>query len=163
MKKLANTETFRINPMPVCTVSCRDKDGKNNALVVGFAGNASKDNPPMVMVGIVPSRYSYHIIKETGCFVVNFYGKSFQEQADYLGSHSGKDEDKFEVLGLNWKDGEVVNAPVLTDCPVSVECTVVDSIMPGSHELFVGRVEKIWCDENVLDEEGNINWEKVYE
>lgn len=44
--------------------------------------------------GIVPSRYSHHMVKETGCFVVNLVGKDLKQQFDYIGSHSGRDEDK---------------------------------------------------------------------
>ena len=83
-----------MQPVPQTIVSCRNKDGKNNALVVGFAANASLD-PAMVMVGIVPSRHSHHMVKESGCFVINLPGKDFKREYDYLGSHSGRDEDKF--------------------------------------------------------------------
>ena len=162
MKRFADAKGFTIRPYPVCVVSCRDKEGRNNALVVGCAGNASSDEPSMLIAGIIPTKYSYHMIKETGCFVMNFYGKKFQKESDYLGKVSGWDEDKFAKLGLKWKDGEVVNAPILTDCPVSIECTVVDSIKPGSHELFIGKVEKIWCDEEFLDAHGKVDWNKVY-
>lgn len=50
-----------MQPVPQTIVSCRDKDGKNNALVVGFAANVSLD-PAMVMIGIVPSRHSHHMV-----------------------------------------------------------------------------------------------------
>eukprot|EP00831_Metopus_contortus_P069265 TRINITY_DN6218_c0_g1_i2.p2 TRINITY_DN6218_c0_g1~~TRINITY_DN6218_c0_g1_i2.p2 ORF type:complete len:107 (-),score=20.76 TRINITY_DN6218_c0_g1_i2:142-462(-) len=49
-----------LQPAPKVLVSCRDANGKDNALAVGYCGNCSYD-PPMVMVGIVPSRYSYNI------------------------------------------------------------------------------------------------------
>ena len=115
----------------------------------------------MVMVGIVPSRYSHHMVKETGCFVINLPKKSFQKEYAYLGSVSGKNEDKFESLGLKWENGEYVNAPILTECPVSIECSVVDSIMPGTHELFIGKVEAVHVDEEYLDAQGNILWDKM--
>ncbi len=40
-------------------------------------------------------------------------------------------------------DGLKVNAPVLEDCPVNIECTVVGSIRTGSHEMFAGKIEHI--------------------
>ncbi len=160
MKKLAKNMISCLKPMPKTIVSCRDKDGRNNALVVGYTSNVSF-NPPMVMTGIVPSRFSHHMVKETGCFVVNIPGKNFQKEYDYLGSKSGKDGDKFEALNIKWADGDCVNAPVLTDCPVSIECTVVESLTPGSHELFIGKVEAVHVDEEYLDAEGNILWDKM--
>lgn len=160
MKKTAKNTALCLQPVPKTIVSCRDKDGRNNALVVGFTSNVSLD-PVMVMTGIVPSRFSHHMVKETGCFVINLPGKNFQKEYDYLGSHSGRSEDKFAALDLKWTDGDVVNAPILTDCPVSIECTIVSSIQPGTHELFIGRVEAVHVDEEYLDEHGNIMWDKI--
>lgn len=160
MKKLTDNKLLCVQPVPQTIVSCKDKDGKNNALVVGFVANVSLD-PAMVMVGVVPSRYSHHIIKESGCFVINFPKKSFQKEYAYLGSKSGRDSDKFEALHLNYKEGKYVNAPILTDCPVSIECSVVESTMPGTHELFIGKVETIHVDEEYLDVNGNILWNKM--
>ena len=141
-------------------MSCRDKDGKNNALVVGFTANVSLD-PVMVMIGVMPSRYSHHMIKEPGCFVINLPKKSFKKEYGYLGSVSGRDEAKFAAMNLEWENATYVNAPILTDCPVSIECSVVGSTMPGSHELFIGKVEAVHVDEEYLDTNGNILWNKM--
>ena len=151
---------FAPMPHPNTIVSCRGADGRNNALVVGFTANVSF-NPVMVMIGIVPSRFSYHIVKETGCFVINIPAKNFMKEYKYLGSVSGRDEDKFGKMNIRWEDGDVVNAPVLTDCPVSIECTVTQSVKPGSHELFIAKVEAVHVDEEYLDGEGNILWDKM--
>jgi len=161
MKK--NVENMRscLKPSPSAVVSCRDKDGKNNALVVGYASNVSFA-PPMVMVGIVPTRYSYHIVKETGVFVVNIPAKSFAKEFKIIGTHSGRDMDKFAELNLKFTDGDKVNAPVLSDCPVNIECRVVSTFNPGgSHELFIGKVEALHCSEEYLTAEGNIDWKKI--
>lgn len=160
MKKEAKNLALCMQPVPQTIVSCRDKERRNNALVVGFTANVSLD-PAMVMVGIVPTRYSHHMVKETGSFVINLPKKSFKKEYDYLGSRSGRDEDKFAALDLQWTDATYVNAPILTDCPVSIECSVVESTHPGSHELFIGKVEAVHVDEEYLDEKGNILWDKM--
>ncbi|MBQ7058589.1 MAG: flavin reductase family protein [Firmicutes bacterium] len=160
MKKLAKNMVLCMQPVPQTIVSCRDKEGRNNALVVGFTANASLD-PVMVMVGIVPSRFSHHMVKETGAFVINLPKKSFQKEYNYLGSRSGRNGDKFAALDLKWEDAEYVNAPILSDCPVSIECTVIESSQPGTHELFIGKVEAVHVDEEYLDEKGNILWNKM--
>jgi len=143
-------------PSANAVVSCRGEDGFDNALVVGYASNCSFD-PPMVMVGIVPSRYSYELVKQNACFVVHFVATDQKEAWDYLGSESGRDGDKLKHLGLTVEDGAVVNAPVITDFPVAVECTVVDSIVTGSHEMFVGRIEHIHADEEFIDAKGRLD------
>ena len=160
MKKLANNKMLCMQPIPKTLVSCRDKDGRNNALVVGFTANVSLE-PPMIMVGIVPSRFSHHMVKESGCFVINLPGKGYEKEYAYFGSKSGQDEDKFAAMNIRWKDAEKVNAPIMTECPVSIECSVVESTMPGTHELFIGKVEAVHVDEEYLDEKGSILWNKI--
>ena len=160
MKKLAKNTVLCMQPVPQTIVSCRDREGRNNALVVGFTANVSLD-PVMVMVGIVPTRFSHHMVKETGCFVINLPKKEFQKEYNYLGSRSGRDEDKFAALNLRWTDATYVDAPILTDCPVSIECSVIESSQPGTHELFIGKVEAVHVDEEYLDANGNIQWDKM--
>ena len=160
MKKMASNIALCLQPIPQTIVSCRDKEGRNNALVVGFTANVRLD-PVMVMTGIVPSRYSHHMVKESGCFVINFPKKNYQKEYAYLGSVSGRDEDKFAAMNIRWEDAKYVDAPILTDCPVSIECSVVDSMTPGTHELFIGKVEAVHVDEEYLDEKGNILWDKM--
>ena len=160
MKKEAVSKLLTLQPVPRTLVSCRDAQGKNNALVVGFAANVSL-NPPMIMIGVVPSRYSHHMIKETRCFVVNLPSKDQKAAYDYLGSHSGEHEDKLAKLNMKLEEGKAVNAPLLGDCPVSIECSVVESTKPGTHELFIGLVEAVHCDEQYLDAQGNIQWDRI--
>lgn len=158
-KKQANKKSC-LQPAPRVLVSCRGKNGEDNVLAVGYCGNCSYA-PPMVMVGIVPSRYSYDMIKESGCFVVNLVDKEYKETFDYLGSHSKRDEDKLAIMDVKLADGKVVNAPILTDCPVSIECTIVDSIVTGSHEMFVGKVEYVHADASLVNDEGDIDFSMI--
>ncbi|OED30162.1 flavin reductase family protein [Methanosphaera sp. WGK6] len=158
MKSEAEINKSRIEPKPNTIISCR-KDGKDNALAVGLAANASLE-PAMVIIGIVPSRYSYPMIKETGQFVVNIPAKNYADEFMYLGTVSGTDEDK--LANLNTCDADIIDAPILIDCPVNFECTVIDSITPenGTHELFIGKIEKVHCDKEYL-EDGLIQWDKI--
>src|SRR6056297_1702131 len=128
-----------IQPSPYLVVSCHNEEGEYNALAVAYACNCSFD-PPMVMVGIVPSRYSYNMVKETGEFVVNLAS---------------------EELELDYIEGEEISAPILNDFPVNIECKVIDSIKTGSHEMFVGKIEYIHCDEELVSEDGKIDFDKI--
>ena len=87
--------------------------------------------------------------------------KGYEKEYNYLGSKSGQDEDKFAAMNIQWTDAEYVNAPLLTDYPVSIECSVVESTQPGTHELFIGKVEAVHVQEEYLDEKGNILWDKM--
>lgn len=155
-KKAASARSI-IQPRPNLLVSCRGKNGKDNALVVAYAGNCSYD-PPMVMVGIVPTRHSYDLVKESGCFVVNLVSSAQKAMYDYLGSHSGRDGDKLATCGAATVNGTKVNAPILNACPVNIECTVVDSIRTGSHEMFIGKIECVHADEEIVKEDGTVDW-----
>lgn len=146
--------------IPKMVVSVRDNDGNDNALVVGYGGNCSYD-PPMIMVGIVPSRHSYHMIKENGCFVAHLVDASQKELYECCGTKSGKDGDKLKEYGIQIADGKKVNAGVIDKCPVAIECTVVDSIMTGSHEMFVGKIEYVHADKEVLSEDGMVDLTKL--
>lgn len=159
-KKIINLG-MGVVPIPNLLVSCRGKDGKNNALAVGFACNVSS-NPPMVMVGIVPEHYSYQLIKESGEFVINVPTKGFEKEYYYLGTKSGRDEDKFAALNLAWEEGTKVAAPLLSACPLSVECKVVKLVETGGdHDFFIGSIEAVHCDEAWLGEDGNLDFSKI--
>lgn len=160
MSKKEAVKKSCLQPMPKVLVSCRGLDKEDNVLAVGYCGNCSYD-PPMVMVGIVPSRYSYKMIKESGCFVVNLVDKEYKETFDYLGSHSKRDEDKIKVANVKLGNGIKVNAPIIDNCPVNIECTIVDSIMTGSHEMFIGKVEYVHANAKIVDDEGNINFSNI--
>ena len=157
MKKAAGFNSC-LQPMPKIIVSCRGKNGKDNALAVAYCCNCSFD-PPMIMVGIVPSRYSYGLIKESGCFVVNLVSRENSDMFHYMGSHSGRDENKMAAVSV--KEAVKINAPLLDACPVNIECSVVDSIKTGSHEMFVGKVEYVHAESGLVDETGNIDFGSV--
>jgi len=115
----------------------------------------------MIMVGIVPSLHSYGIVKETGVFVANLVPETMRDAYNYLGSHSGRDEDKLAKLGLRLGEGAKIKAPILLGCPVSIECSVVDSIRTGSHEMFIGKIEHVHADANLVDAKGKIDWSAI--
>jgi flavin reductase (DIM6/NTAB) family NADH-FMN oxidoreductase RutF len=156
-------EADKVNALvvkPNVVVSVRDKDGNDNALVVAYCSNCSYD-PPMIMVGIVPSRHSYHMIKENGSFVVHLLDKSQTKLYECCGTKSGRDSNKLEDYGVVMVDGVKVNAGVIQGCPVAIECSVVDSIMTGSHEMFVGKVEYVHAEKDSLNEKGRVDITKL--
>jgi flavin reductase (DIM6/NTAB) family NADH-FMN oxidoreductase RutF len=158
-KKPANFKTC-LQPIPKVLVSCRGKDGENNVLAVAYCCNCSYD-PPMLMVGIVPSRYSYKLIKESGYLVVNLVDKKYKDTFEYLGNNSKRDGDKLAKMNVRLSEGIKVNAPILDDCPVNIECRIVDSIVTGSHEMFACMVEYVHADAGLVDDEGNIDFSLI--
>jgi len=138
-------------------VTVRDKKGRDNALVVAYNGNCSYD-PIRVMIGIVPTRFSYHMIKENGCCVIHLLDKSQKKLFECAGTKSGRDSDKLKDYNIKLKPAEMVNASYIPECPIAIECKVVNSIVTGSHEMFIADVLTIHCDKNKLLPNGRIDF-----
>ena len=145
---------------PKLVVTVRDSKGRDNALVVAYACNCSYD-PPMIMVGIVESRFSYHMIKENGCFVVHLLDKSQTDLYKVCGTMSGRDFDKLKDNNIKLENAKTVNASVIVDCPVQIECEVVDSIKTGSHEMFVGKITYVHAEEDCVNDKGFVDINKL--
>lgn len=158
--KIEASKLNALGPKPKVVVTVRDKNGRDNALVVAYCGNCSYD-PPMIMVGIVPTRFSYHMVKENPCFVVHILNKSQTSLYECAGTKSGRDGDKLKEYGIKLVNGDKVNAGVIEDCPVAIECKVVNSIVTGSHEMFIGEIECVHADKSVVDEKGRVDYSKI--
>lgn len=147
-------------PLPVVMVSVADKEGKNNIITIAWAGTICS-NPPMVSISVRPERYSYNIIKETGEFVINLTTKDLTYATDYCGVKSGRDVDKFKEMGLTALPGKEVNAPLIAESPVNIECKVTQVIPLGSHDMFLAEVVAVHVDEKYMDEKGKFHLDKA--
>ena len=138
-------------PLPAGMVSVADGKGKDNIITVAWAGTVCT-NPPMVSVSIRPERYSYHMIKETGEFVINLTTEDLAFATDFCGVRSGKDTDKFKQTGLTKEKADIVKAPMIKESPVSIECRVKDIRELGSHHMFLAEVVAVHADEAYMDQ-----------
>ena len=84
MSKISFKAGNMLYPLPVVMVSVADKEGKSNILTVAWAGTVCT-NPPMVSISVRPERYSYHMLKETGEFVINLTTRDLAKATDYCG------------------------------------------------------------------------------
>jgi flavin reductase (DIM6/NTAB) family NADH-FMN oxidoreductase RutF len=144
----------------VVLVTCVDSTGKPNIITLAWAGTVCSE-PPMVGLGIRPSRYSHGLISETKEFVVNIPSTRIIKEADYCGMKSGKKVDKFAKTGLNAEKADKVKAPLIRECPVNLECKLKETISLGAHDLFIGEVVQVHVDEAVLDKNGHIDFNKA--
>jgi len=147
-------------PCPVVLVTCVDSDGKPNIITLAWAGVACSD-PPMLALGIRPYRYSYALIEACGEFVVNIPTEKILKESDLCGVLSGKDVDKFSETGLTPEPAEKVKPPLIWECPVNIECVVKMKIPLGVHHLFLGEVVLVHVDQEILDDEGRIDFTKL--
>jgi len=149
-----------IMPMPALLIGTYGAGGKPNIMTAAWAGIVNSD-PVSLAVSVRPSRETYKNIKETGFFTVNVPSEHHVAQVDYAGNVSGRDEDKFESLGLSAVKGEFVNAPYVNEFPIVLECKVTDSIHLGSHVQFIGQVIDVKVDKTLFDTNGHVDAEKV--
>lgn len=147
-------------PLPVALVSVADGEGRKNVFTVAWTGTVCSD-PPMVSISVRPERYSYHMIQETGEFVINLTTEGLAYAADYCGVVSGRDVDKFEKMHLTPIKGNVVKAPLIKESPVNIECVVKDAKALGSHDMFIAEVAAVHADEKYIDEKNKFHFDKA--
>ena len=148
-----------LNPVPAVMVSVADKEGKHNIITIAWAGTICT-NPPMVSISVRPERYSYHMIKETGEFVINLTTKELVYATDYCGVRSGRDVDKFKEMKLTKEQASKVNVPLIGQSPVNIECKVVKIEELGSHHMFMAEVVAVHADKKYMDEKGKFDLSK---
>lgn len=145
-------------PLPVVMVSVADKEGKQNIITIAWTGTICSA-PPMVSISVRPERYSYHMIKETGEFVINLTTKELAFATDYCGVKSGRDVDKFAAMQLTPVRGEKVKAPLIAESPVNLECKVTEVKHLGTHDMFMAEVVCVHADEKYMDEQNRFHLE----
>ena len=147
-------------PLPSVLVTVADDEGNDNVLTVAWTGTVCSD-PAMVYVSVRPSRYSHHMIKETGEFVINLTTEELAYATDYCGVKSGRDENKFEKMKLITEKAKYVKAPLLKDSPVNIECEVVSVTHLGTHDMFLAKVLCVHADKQYMDEKGKFDLAKA--
>ena len=143
-------------PLPAVMVSVRDKEGNDNIITVAWTGTVCT-NPPMLYISVRPERHSYKALHETGEFVVNLTTEKIAKATDFCGVRSGRDMDKFEQTGLIKGKAKKINAPVIEDSPVNIECRVKEVLELGSHHMFLADVLQVHVDEDYMDEKGKFH------
>lgn len=149
----------RLYPNPVVMVSCSDGT-KDNIITLAWVGTVCS-NPPMISISIRPSRYSNELISASMEFVINIPEEKMLKACDFCGTNSGRDIDKFKKLDLTKEKGFIVNAPLIKECPINIECKVRQIIHLGTHDMFIGEVLSVNADEEIIYSDNDIDFEKV--
>lgn len=139
-----------IYPLPAVMVSCGAEPEEYNIITISWTGTICTD-PAMCYISVRPTRHSYGIIKARGEYVINLTTKSLAFAADWCGVKSGSKFRKFDEMGLTPVAASRVNAPMIAESPVSIECIVKDIIELGSHHMFISEVVAVNADEKYID------------
>jgi flavin reductase (DIM6/NTAB) family NADH-FMN oxidoreductase RutF len=138
-----------IYPLPAIMVSCGETVEEHNILTISWLGTICT-NPPMCYISVRPERHSYPIIKRTGEFVLNLTTEDMAFATDWCGVRSGKDYNKFEEMKLTAGKASAVNAPIIKESPLNIECRVKEVLALGSHDMFIADVVAVQADERYI-------------
>lgn len=159
MKKLKWKGGTLLAPVPPVMVTCGDMEN-SNIITVAWTGIINSD-PPKTYISVRPSRHSYNIIKERGEFVINLTPSRLVRSADWCGVYSGKNVDKFAKCKLTKEQANEVSAPLISECPVALECKVSDIVPLGTHDMFIADIAAVDIEEELVDEKGKLHLERA--
>lgn len=143
-----------ITPLPVLIIATYCEDGTADAMNAAWGGQCGGKHIAINLGAHV----STENIKRNQAFTVSFADKKHLVASDYVGLVSAKDvKDKLAKAGLHTVKSEFVNAPVITDYPLTIECKVVSIREELGEVRVVGEVVNLSADASILDENGNVD------
>lgn len=154
MSKVSFKPGTMIYPLPAVMVSCGETPEEYNIITIGWVGTICSE-PPMCYISVRKSRLSHEIISKTKSFVINLTTKELAKATDWCGVKSGRHFDKFKEMKLTPIKASVVNAPIIMESPLNIECEVVEIKELGSHDMFIAKVVNINADEKLINPKTN--------
>ena len=146
MEKINLGSTIPAYPMPVSLVGAH-VDGKPNFLAVAWFTMVSY-KPPRIAIALGKGHYTNPGIKENKTFSVCLPSEDMAEITDYCGIVTGKKTDKSKIFDLFY--GELNTAPMIRDCPLNMECTLVEIVESSMNEIFIGEIVGTYTEERFL-------------
>jgi len=144
-------------PTPVSVVGAL-VNGKVNFCNISHVGILNVGPPHLISLGMGKPHHTNVGIRENKTFSVNILSQDRIVEADYVGLVSGARTDKSGVFGTFF--GELKTAPLITDCPLSMECRLYDTYELKTHDVFIGEIVATYADEAVLTN-GKVDLAKV--
>ncbi|MFW9977808.1 MAG: flavin reductase family protein [Candidatus Thorarchaeota archaeon] len=134
-----------LNPLPVALVGSM-VDNRPNFLVIGYISpfNFGKH----IFFSLYKKRYTRIGIHENMTFSVNIPSKDMLEKVNICGSKSGRDYDKSSLFEVFY--GELDTAPMISDCPLNMECRVTEILDYDPNDGIIGEVVASYADQDVL-------------
>jgi len=144
----------------------RDKEGRPNAMTIGWAQIGIIWGRRIMSVMVRPSRYTYQCLEVSRDFTVCVPYPDQTDEVMFCGTQSGRDHDKFAECGFTAMPSEGLNSPYIDECGVCYQCQVVnhadfvpERLMPeichqcyGSgdyHRIYFGQILRLVADEDV--------------
>jgi flavin reductase (DIM6/NTAB) family NADH-FMN oxidoreductase RutF len=140
-------------PTPVLVVGTYDTSDRPNIMTAAWGGICCS-KPPCVTISLRKATHSFASIMANKGYTISIPSRKFAREADYAGLYSGKDEDKFQALGLTPVRSTLVHAPYVGEFPMVLECSLLHTLEIGLHTQFIGEVLDVKVSEECLDTDG---------
>lgn len=146
MRKNFGAKTY-LYPQPVMIIATYDENGNANAMNAAWGGICGSDEV-IVELGSHKTTDNLAINK---AFTVAIADEKHVVECDYVGIVSGRKEpDKMKKAGFTTVKSEFVNAPVINELPLSLECELISC----ENGKYIGRIVNVSCDEKFVGEDG---------
>ncbi len=132
--------------LPTCLVGA-NVNGKPNFEAIAWVDLVDYD-PYLLSISSEKSHHTNKGIRENKEFSVNIPSVDMVAVTDYCGTHSGKTVDKSKIFKIFY--GELKNAPMISECPINVECRLVKTVELLHGELFIGKIVGVYMDDKHL-------------
>ena len=159
MTKITWKPGTMLSPLPPALITSGTMQ-KKNVMTAAWTGIICSD-PVITYVSIRPSRYSHELISKHKEFVINIPTSSIASAVDTVGVKSGRELDKFALTGLTAVKSSKVSAPQISQCPISMECKVLEVRSFGTHDMFLAEVVAVNVDDQYLDSTGALDLKKA--
>jgi len=158
MKKDFGSKPY-LFPMPVYMIGTYNEDGSVDEMAMAWGGICDME---MVALNLEAEHKTVANLRARGAFTLAIPGMDTIKECDYLGTASAnKFPDKFAKTGLHAVKSERVDAPVVEEFPVTLECTVERFEEEPYGLRVLGKIVNVIADESVLDEKGQIDSGKL--
>lgn len=158
MKKELDVHPY-LFPMPVLMIATYGDDNVVDVMNMAWGGICAEN---MVSLNIDEDHKTSENIKKRGAFTLSIADIPHIEAADFFGIASGnKMPDKFERSGLSAVKSEKVDAPIVQEFPLTLECRVIEDKMEVYGHHIIGEIVGVLADEAVLDEKGKVEAAKL--
>ena len=128
--------TLRMIPYGLYVLTAAHSDGRVAAATINFVTQASFE-PPLVAIGVKADSHAHALIKDTKAFALNVLGKG--QQATAFTFFKPAERQGQTISGEPFRAG-TTGAPILTNLPAYIECTLEATVEKGDHSVFVGKV-----------------------
>ena len=137
---------------PVVLVSTRSPSGVDNVSPYGMCMPISS-KPPLIAIGVHPSRDTYGYIKESGEFAINLLTPGLKEACELTAKGIPPDESEFDLAGITRLESQEIGVALVEESPANMECTLFWMKAAGDHDIVVGEVVAVWVNDEFYHED----------